>query len=248
MIKAERIYEDDDLIIVNKPSGVLVLPDRFDANLLSLHRQLQAELGQQLFVVHRIDKDTSGLICFAKNEVAHRYMSMLFQEHQIAKYYAGIVNGRVSPESARIEAPIMEHPAVKGKMTTAAKGKPSVTDYLVVEQWSMYALMQFQIHTGRTHQIRVHMQSIGHPIVCDPIYSDGKPLLLSSIKRKYKQSQKEEEERPLLNRLALHAYKLSFRKENGEEVSVEAPLPKDMAACITQLNKWASPRSAKEGN
>ena len=246
MIKTERIYEDDDLIIVSKPSGVLVLPDRFDANLSSLHRMLQIELDQKLFVVHRIDRDTSGLICFAKNEATHRYMSMLFQEHHIAKYYAGIVHGRLSPESARIEAAIIEHPHIKGRMVTAAKGKASVTDYKVVEQWSMYALMQFQIHTGRTHQIRVHMQSIGHPIVCDPIYSDGKPLLLSSIKRKYKQSQKEEEERPLLNRLALHAYKLSFHKEDGQEITVEAPIPKDMAACITQLNKWASPRSAKE--
>lgn len=240
-MKIERIYEDDDLLIVNKPSGMLVLPDRFDGSLLSLHRQLQAQQAQQLFVVHRIDRDTSGLVCFAKHEVAHKYMSALFQEHNIGKFYAGIVHGRVSPEAARIEAPIMEHPALKGRMITAAKGKPSVTDYRVVEQWSMYALMQFQIHTGRTHQIRVHMQSIGHPIVCDPLYSDGKPLLLSSIKRKFKLSKSEEEERPLLNRLALHAYKLSFEKADGALVTVEAPLPKDMTACISQLNKWAKP-------
>lgn len=241
-MKAERLYEDDDLIIVNKPSGVLVLPDRFDGSLLSLHRQLQAELDQQLWVVHRIDRDTSGAICFAKNEEAHKYMSALFQEHNIGKFYAGIVHGRVMPDMGRIEAPIMEHPAHKGRMVTAAKGKPSVTDYRVVEQWSLFALMQFQIHTGRTHQIRVHMQSIGHSIVCDPLYGDGKPLLLSQIKRKFKLSKNEEEERPLLNRLALHAYKLVFQKPDGTEVTVEAPLPKDMTACINQLNKWARVR------
>lgn len=237
-MKAERLYEDEDLIIVNKPSGTLVLPDRFDNTLLSLHRQLQVELDQQIWVVHRLDRDTSGVICFAKNEAAHKYMSALFQEHNIGKFYAGLVHGRVIPEMGRIEAAIMEHPVQKGKMVTAAKGKPSVTDYRVVTQWPLYALMQFQIHTGRTHQIRVHMQSIGHSIVCDELYGDGKPFLLSTIKKKYNLSKNEEEERPLMNRLALHAYKLVFQKQNGEEVTVEAPLPKDIAACVNQLNKW----------
>ena len=237
-MKAERLYEDDDLIIVNKPSGVLVLPDRFDANLLSLHRQLQVELDQKLWVIHRIDRDTSGVICFAKNEEAHKYMSALFQDHIIGKFYAGLVHGRVVPDMGRIEAAIMEHPVQRGKMVTSAKGKASVTDYRVVTQWPLFALMQFQIHTGRTHQIRVHMQSIGHSIVCDELYGDGKPFLLSGIKRKYNLSKHDEEERPLLKRLALHAYKLVFNKPNGEEITVEAPLPKDIAACVSQLNKW----------
>ena len=244
-MKIERLYEDEDLIIVNKPSGVLVLPDRFNSGLTSLHRFLQDEMGQQLWVVHRIDRDTSGVIVFAKNDVAHRYMSMLFMEHNIGKFYAGLVHGRVEPEMGRIEAAIIEHPFFKGKMTTAAKGKASVTDFRVVEQWPLFSLMQFQIHTGRTHQIRVHMQSIGHPIVCDELYGDGKPFLLSTIKRKYNLSKKEEEERPLLSRLALHAYKLSFVKQDGTEVTAEAPLPKDIAACVNQLNKWCTPNTPK---
>jgi 23S rRNA pseudouridine955/2504/2580 synthase/23S rRNA pseudouridine1911/1915/1917 synthase len=196
-------------------------------------------VGEPVFVVHRLDRDTSGVICMAKNEATHRYLSTLFQEHDVLKLYAGLVNGRVVPEEGRIEAPIAEHPAVKGKMITAKKGKPSITDYRVVEQWPLYSLLQFQIHTGRTHQIRVHMQSIGHSIVCDELYGDGKPFLLSSIKRKYKLSDKEEEERPLLGRLALHAYRLGFVKKDGQEIIAEAPLPKDMAACVNQLNKWA---------
>ncbi len=239
-MKIERLYEDEDLIIVNKPSGVLVLPDRFNTGLTSLHRFLQDELGQQLWVVHRIDRDTSGVILFAKNDVAHKYMSGLFMEHNIGKFYAGLVHGRVMPEMGRIEAAIIEHPVHKGKMTTAAKGKASVTDFRVVEQWPLFSLMQFQIHTGRTHQIRVHMQSIGHPIVCDELYGDGKPFLLSNIKRKYNMSKNEEAERPLLSRLALHAYKLSFTDMHGHEITAEAPLPKDIAACVNQLNKWST--------
>ncbi len=241
----EKLYEDDDLIIVNKPAGMLVVPDRFNHELPSLNRTLEAKLGQKIWVVHRLDRDTSGVICFAKNEVAHRYLSILFQERDVNKFYAGIVLGIVTPPEGRIESPIAEHPAANGKMIVAKKGKMAVTDYKVAEQWPLYALMQFQIHTGRTHQIRVHMQSIGHPLVCDELYGDGEPFMLSHIKRKYRLSEKDEQEKPLLSRLALHAYRISFHKEDGTLIDVEAPLPRDMAACVKQLNKWAKPMSSE---
>lgn len=240
-MKIEILYEDDDLLIANKPAGLLVIPDRYKTELPSLNKLLEAQLQTKIWVVHRIDRDTSGVICFAKNEEAHRYLSILFQEHNIGKFYAGIVTGIVHPPEGRLESAIAEHPARNGKMVVARKGKMAVTDYKVAEQWPLYALVQFQIHTGRTHQIRVHMQSIGHPLVCDELYGDGKPFFVSQIKRKYRVSDKEEEEKPLLSRLALHAYRLEFVKADGTEVSAEAPLPKDMAACVKQLNKWAKP-------
>lgn len=238
-MKVETLYEDDDLVIVNKPAGLLVIPDRFNADLPSLNKVLEERLKQKVWVVHRLDRETSGVICFAKNEQTHKYLSKLFQEHDVIKLYAGLVSGRVLPEEGRIEAPIAEHPVVKGKMVVARKGKPSVTDYRVTEQWPLYALVQFQIHTGRTHQIRVHMQSIGNPIVCDELYGDGKPFFVSAIKKKYRLSDNEETERPLLSRLALHAYRLQFFKEDGKEIVAEATLPKDMLACVNQLNKWS---------
>lgn len=240
----DTLYEDEDILIVNKPAGMLVVPDRFNAALPSLNKTMEKKAGQKVWVVHRLDRDTSGVLCFAKNEVAHRYLSILFQERDVNKYYAGLVTGIVVPDNGRIENFIAEHPANNGKMIVARKGKIAVTDYKVAEQWPLYALMQFQIHTGRTHQIRVHMQSIGHPLVCDPLYGDGKPFMLSDIKRKYRMSEKDEEERPLLSRLALHAYKLEFYKEDGTAVVAEAPLPKDMAACVKQLNKWCPPVDA----
>lgn len=238
-MQIEILYQDDDMLMVNKPAGILVIPDRFNSDLPSLNRLLESKLGQRIWVVHRLDRDTSGVMCFAKNEEAHRYLSQLFEAHDVGKFYAGIVMGRVIPEEGRIEAPIIEHPTQKGKMTTARKGKASVTDYKVVEQWALHSLVQFQIHTGRTHQIRVHMQSIGHPIVCDELYGDGKPFLLSAIKKKFKLSEKEETERPLMSRLGLHAYRLMLHKPDGTLIDVEAPLPKDMAACVNQLNKWS---------
>ena len=241
-MQIETLYEDDDLIIVNKPAGLLVVPDRFNAELPSLNRLLEAKTGQKIWIVHRLDRETSGVICFAKNEDTHRYLSILFQERDVNKFYAGLVIGIVIPSEGRIESAIAEHPAVHGKMVVAKKGKMAVTDYRVVEQWPLYSLLQFQIHTGRTHQIRVHMQSIGHPLVCDELYGDGEPFMLSNIKRKYRMSEKDEQEKPLLSRLALHAYKIDFVKEDGKQITVEAPLPRDIAACVNQLNKWAKPK------
>src|SRR5690606_33781259 len=146
--------------------------------------------------------------------------------------------GSMTTAMDTIESAIMERSTKKGKMVTSRKGKASRTDYTVLEQWPLYSLVQFRIYTGRTHQIRVHMQSIGHPIVCDELYGDGKPFLLSAVKKKYNTG-KFEEERPLLNRLALHASKLAFTSMDGKEIIAEAPLPKDISACVNQLNKWA---------
>jgi len=237
-MQIEKLYEDDDVIIVNKPSGLLVIPDRHDTHIPSLNKILEANTGKQIWVVHRLDRDTSGVICFAKNEEMHRYMSLLFQEREVAKYYIGLVNGLVVPAEGRIEHAIAEHPAIKGKMIVSKKGKASVTEYKVLEQWPLYSLVQFRIYTGRTHQVRVHMQSLGHALVCDELYGDGKPFFLSQIKRKYKLSENEEEERPLIQRVALHAWKLEFKKADGTEIKAEAPLPKDIAATVKQLNKW----------
>jgi 23S rRNA pseudouridine1911/1915/1917 synthase len=239
-MQIDTLYEDEDLIIVNKPAGLLVIPDRFNAELPSLGRALEAKFGEKIWIVHRLDRDTSGVICFAKNDVAHRYLSTLFQERDVTKHYTGLVNGIVIPTEGRIDKPIVEHPFIKGKMTTAKKGKESATDYKVLEQWALYSLMDFHIHTGRTHQIRVHLQSIGHSIVCDELYGDGKPFLLSGIKRKYRLSDHDEVERPLLSRLALHASSLEFKKEDGTEIKAVAPLPRDIAACVKQLDKWST--------
>ena len=240
-MQIEILYEDDDLVIVNKPAGLLVIPDRFNTELPSLNKIMEAKLDMHIWVVHRLDKDTSGVICFAKNEDTHRFLSMQFQEHNVSKFYTGIVHGRVRPIEGRIDSPIAEHSFVKGKMVVAKRGKTAVTEYKVTEQWLLYSLVQFKILTGKTHQIRVHFQSIGHSLLCDELYGDGKPFFLSSIKRRFRLSEKEEQERPLLSRLGLHAASLEFTKADGTLIKAEAPLPRDMAACIKQLRKWALP-------
>ncbi len=133
----------------------------------------------------------------------------------------------------------MEHPGKKGVMIVHKKGKAAVTDYEVLEEFGKFSLLKFQIHTGRTHQIRVHMQHVGHPIVCDELYGDATPVLVSSFKHRFNLSKKEDEERPILSRLGLHAERLQFTDESGTKYNLEAPLPKDMKALLQQLRKYA---------
>ena len=136
-----------------------------------------------------------------------------------------------------IDVPIMEHPGKSTLMMANKKGKPSVTDFKVLEEFGLFSWVQFQIHTGRTHQIRVHAKYIGNSIVCDSSYGDGKPVLLSSIKRKFRLSKDELEERPILSRLALHSSQLKFTDAEGIRHELEAPLSKDLKALLQQLKK-----------
>ncbi|MDP9230790.1 MAG: RluA family pseudouridine synthase [Bacteroidota bacterium] len=234
------IFENDDFIALNKPSCLLSIPDR-EGKEISLKNLLQEKYGQ-IFTVHRLDKDTSGVIVFAKNEETHKHLSQQFENREAEKLYVGLVLGSLPEKKGRIDAPISEHPGKKGLMTIYKKGKQSLTDYEVLEDFGKFSWLQFQIHTGRTHQIRVHMKHLGHPIACDELYGDGKPILISSLKNRYKLSQKEDEERPIVNRLALHAQKLKFTDAKGEVFEFEASLPKDLSAVLQQLKKWRSKR------
>lgn len=234
-MKLDIIFENDFFIAINKPSGLLSIPDRFGKD-PSLKTMLQEKLGK-IFTVHRIDRDTSGLIIFAKDEATHKFLSQAFEGREVEKYYLGLVHGIMMHKEGTIDIPIMEHPGKTTLMMPHKKGKPSVTDYKVLEEFRMYSFVQFQIHTGRTHQIRVHAKYLEHPIVCDDIYGNGEPLLLSSIKRKFKLSKNEFEERPILSRLALHSYRLVFKDAQGIVHDLEAPLSKDMKALLQQLRK-----------
>ena len=237
MIKINDIIieESNDWVALNKPSGLLSIPDR-EGKEVSLKTLLKEKYGN-IFTVHRLDKDTSGLILFAKNESSHKHLSQQFEARQTKKIYQGLVTGSLPEKKGSIDAPVAEHPAQNGTMIIHRKGKEALTDYEVLEDFGIYSLLQFQIHTGRTHQIRVHMKDMGHPIVCDGLYGDGKPILVSSLKSKFKLSKDIEEERPILNRLALHAYQLSFSGADGKLSQLEAPLPKDMRATLQQLSK-----------
>jgi len=193
--------------------------------------------GEKIFIVHRIDRDTSGLLLLARNAEAHKYYNTLFEQRTLKKTYYGLVIGSVAEDQGVYDQPIEPHPTLLGKMRVGRKGKPAITHYTVEERFRGYTWVKFQIETGRTHQIRVHLYNAGHSLVCDPLYGTPDPILLSSFKRKFNMSKKEEE-RPLLSRLALHAYSVDLVDRQGEAHTFIAPLPRDLDATLKQLRKW----------
>ena len=233
-MRFDIIFEDEFLVVVNKPAGLLSIPGR-EGKEISVKQRL-IEKYAKIFTVHRLDKDTSGVIVFAKDETIHKQVSQLFENRQTEKIYQGLVTGSMEKKQGHIDAAIMEHPSGNGKMMIHTNGKISLTDFTVIENFGRFSWVKFIIHTGRTHQIRLHAQHIGHPVVCDAVYGNGEPVFISSLKKKYNLSKKEEAERPILARLALHASSLKFLLHD-KEYFFEAPLPKDLKALLQQLGK-----------
>lgn len=235
--KLEVLYEDDYVIAVNKPAGYLSIPDRFIAEIPNVKGLLEAQYGE-IYTVHRLDKYTSGVIIFAKDAESHRFLSAQWMERLPEKYYTAIVDGVPSPASDTIDLALAESMAKRGKMVVNKRGKESVSQYLVVEDYKTFSLVELQIYTGRMHQIRVHMAERGHPLVVDKLYGKREFLMLSELKGKKYNRAKDEEERPLLSRQPLHAHRLVIAHPKTElPLTIEAPVPKDIRAVVNQMRK-----------
>jgi len=237
--KVPVLFEDEKILVLNKPSGVLSVPDRWNHDAVNLFSLLKEKYGD-ILVVHRLDKDTSGVILFAKDPESHRSLSMAFEERRVAKKYIALITGTPKEDHGMIDLPIEENPAKQGTMKISKrKGKESLTEYTVIEKFRDYSLVEVTLHTGRTHQIRVHFQGIGHPLAVDETYGGRPQLKLSEIKRKYRFAEWENE-KPLLSRVSLHSWKLTFsHPSTGADIECEAPMPKDFKATLAQLKKNA---------
>ncbi|MGH1339042.1 MAG: RluA family pseudouridine synthase [Aureispira sp.] len=235
--KYQILWEDEHFLLANKPSGLLTIPDRYRADLPNLYQLLQTKYGE-IYIVHRLDKGTSGVVCFAKTKEAHRLLSQQFEARTPVKQYYALVKGVPYEAEGRIEVGLSSKKE-GGMRVDIKRGKPSVTVYKTVETFDHYALLEAIILTGRTHQIRVHCKHLGHPLVVDPLYGSAEALYLSEIKRKRFKLKKMSDERPLLNRVPLHAYRLELSHPiSGETIIQECPLPKDFRAVLNQLRKW----------
>lgn len=232
------IFEDEDLVVVNKAPFVLTIPDRFAPEKPNLYHTLGDRYGK-IFTVHRLDKETSGILVFAKTEEAHKHLSEQFYTRSVEKVYFALVEGHVHQEEGVIDKPIAPDPHHPDRMVVTQRGKPSLTRFKVIEHFKNFTLLEARIETGRTHQIRVHCQSMGYPLAVDALYGRKDAFYLSQVKVNKFKLGKEEEERPLMTRSSLHAARLTFlHPRTGKKLTFEAPLPKDFSAVLNQLRKW----------
>ncbi len=231
------IFEDENIVVFNKASGILTAADRYD-NYAPRLDVLAEEKHGKLLAVHRIDKDTSGLIVYAKTTEAHRELSMAFEKREIKKVYHALVYGRPMWEEKLCDAHLMiDGDARHRSVVNKRQGKSSKTELKVLGSCNAFSWIEARPITGRTHQIRAHLLHEGFQIVCDPLYGGNqKAIRLSDIKRSWKGDVFEE--RPLLDRLALHAYKLEFKHPiTGIMMQCTAPYSKDMDSLRKQLSK-----------
>lgn len=223
---------------------MLTIPDRYSPDKLSLH-QLLLKKYEEIFIVHRLDKETSGILLFAKTAEAHKKFSSLFAKRDIRKFYLTVVDGQPYEDTATIDKPIAPTPNHLDRMRIDKRGKESITRYKVLQRFKEFSLLEVEILTGRTHQIRVHLESEGIPLASDPTYSRRQALFAADIKgRKFKGVSKKsnKEIRPLISRSILHAWRLEFDHPiTKEAITVEASIPKDIRAVVSQLKKWNLP-------
>ena len=225
-IGLDILYEDPELIVVNKPTGLLVHPSRTEksgtlTNALAYHFLQTGEVTIRPGLLHRLDRDTSGVLAIAKTERAHRIIAKAFRQRRVTKRYVALVNGQVADDFGKIEAPIGRNATSWPRWCVMSDGRPAQTRYVVQQRFAAYTLLELEPLTGRTHQLRIHCALLGHPIVGDRVYgikssNETNPLELSSQ--------------------LLHAHQLSFRHPtSGEEMTFIAPLPSVMVETLSKL-------------
>ncbi|HEY0380527.1 MAG TPA: RluA family pseudouridine synthase [Pyrinomonadaceae bacterium] len=234
-IPLQVVFEDEDLVVVNKPAGLVVHPAAGSssgtlANALAFHfRQLSARAGAaRPGIVHRLDRDTSGLIVVAKNEAAHENLADQFRAREVFKSYVALVHGRVKEESGRVEQPLARDPRNRTRMAVVAGGRPALSLYRVRRRFDRFTLLDVEIKTGRTHQIRVHLQWLKHPVVGDAVYGDGRDNTVTDPRLRARLN--------ALKRQFLHAEQLGFRHpRTNEPRRFAAPLPDELAQFLEEL-------------
>jgi tRNA pseudouridine32 synthase / 23S rRNA pseudouridine746 synthase len=200
------LYEDDEIIAIDKPYNISSIPER-DRSVKSVLPILEKELKQKLFVVHRLDKEVTGVMLFAKNAAAHKYLNKEFFDRNVKKTYLALAVGTIQEEKGDIDKPIRQFGS--GRMgVDENKGKPSLTKYEVIKKTDTHTLLHAYPVTGRRHQIRVHLYHIGHPVAGDRLYGD------KNLQKKYP-------------RLMLHAVGIQFKNPSGKEITVESKVPEE---------------------
>lgn len=240
-IPLDILYEDDDLLVINKPSGLVThpapgSPSGTVVNAVLAHCPHLSGIGGELRpgIVHRLDKDTSGLLVIAKNDTAHRHLARQIQARTAQRRYLALLVGDLQPDERVVDAPIGRHPVDRLRLTvTDRHGRPARTTFRVRERFGDFTLVEAQLHTGRTHQIRIHASHIGHPVVGDPVYGQRTARKYAPVHDPTLQALIE-----ALPGQALHAAELTFvHPRTGETLHFTAPLPEEMQALLEYLRE-----------
>jgi RluA family pseudouridine synthase len=224
------IYLDEAILVVNKPYGLRSLQDGYDKTLPHLTTVLEPVYGP-LWMVHRLDRDTSGVLVLARSAASHRSINQQFQNRQVVKIYHALVVGAPGWETRRANQPLRKDGDRQHRtVVDPRRGKPAVTDFRLLEQFNGYALLEARPYTGYTHQIRVHLNTIGFSIAADPLYGDGQPVILPT--------RSDLPPTACLSRLGLHACSLTFSHPlTSAEVTFQAPYPPDLAETLSILRR-----------
>jgi len=245
-IPVRIVYEDADLLIVDKPAGLVVHPSPGHGSGTLVNALLALDAGsfggiagvQRPGIVHRLDRDTSGLLMVARTDAAQHSLMAQLKARRVKKTYLALVLGEVSAEVGRIEAPIGRDPKHRTRMAVVPDGRTSTTGYRVRERFAGWTLLELDLVTGRTHQIRVHLEAIGHPVAGDPVYGTGTS----------RKGPRPAGDGPALDRLFLHAWRLQLTSpSDGNLIRAEAPLPAELEGVLDGLRRSASDLSGPEG-
>ena len=240
----EVLHEDEHVLAVSKPVGLGVVPDpcshecRFINGLLHYVQHESPLPCRRVYIVHRLDKETSGVLLVAKDGATGRHLSERFERREVLKIYLALVRGEVAADEGEIDRAIAQHTGGRMRLRER-RGKPSKSRYRVLERFTGLTLVEVRPLTGRQHQVRLHMSAIGHPLAVDTLYGGREAVFLSEFKRGYR-AKSERPERPLIARLTLHALRIEVALADGTLRAVEAPLPEDIARVLRALRKYGA--------
>ncbi len=234
MLELELLHEDDDLVVVAKPAGIAVVPGRGEPPESSLRFALEVQLGgKKLWVVHRLDRDVSGALVLARTAAAHRALSLAFEHGAVRKTYWALVDGAPDADAGRIDAPLRTGGHGGRTVIDPRRGKPSLTEWRLRERLGAFSVLEVEPRTGRTHQVRVHLRALGHPLACDRRYGRRSELRARDLAPTGLPAPESDE--VIVARASLHAERVELPLPAGGTLAIAAPLPPDLARAIALI-------------
>ncbi len=238
-LESTILFEDDEIIVIDKPAGLLSIPDRFN-KLLPNALDFLGSIYGEVYTVHRLDRDTGGVMVFARTAISHKSLNDQFENREVTKLYHAVISGKLMKDELAIDIPLLTDPAGKGGVIPSARGKESLTEIRVLERYRIATLLECNLVTGRQHQLRAHVAAIGHPLLVDPHYGKADAFYLSMLKRRYN-IPKDVVEKPIIKRITMQSKSIEFTHPiKNERVRFDTEYPLDFEVLLKSLRKYGA--------